>query len=130
VGFIASKKVGNAVKRNRAKRRMRALFSDFESSFASGIYIFVAKKSYCPGGFRKAEGCIPLFHETAQHHKKVTLVRQIKYSGQSYPGNGHLLFVFYSLRLFLRSQTNQSSIRTDNTINSSQQCPCSSRVIG
>ena len=32
VGFTATKKIGNAVKRNRAKRRLRALFCEFSHS--------------------------------------------------------------------------------------------------
>ncbi|WP_458701710.1 ribonuclease P protein component [Sulfurospirillum sp. 1307] len=43
VGFTASKKVGNAVKRARAKRRMRALFLEINSDLVDGIYVFVAK---------------------------------------------------------------------------------------
>lgn len=43
VGFTASKKVGNAVKRNRAKRRMRALFHAVEHRLAPGSYVLVAK---------------------------------------------------------------------------------------
>jgi ribonuclease P protein component len=42
VGFIASKKVGNAVKRNYAKRRLRALFFA-QKNIKSGVYVFVAK---------------------------------------------------------------------------------------
>jgi ribonuclease P protein component len=42
VGFIASKKVGNAVKRNYAKRRLRALFFA-QKKLRDGIYVFVAK---------------------------------------------------------------------------------------
>lgn len=45
VGFTATKKIGNAVKRNRAKRRLRALFCEFSSSLKDGTYIFVAKQS-------------------------------------------------------------------------------------
>lgn len=44
VGFVASKKIGNAVKRNRAKRRLRALFVIHYALIKPGIYIFVAKK--------------------------------------------------------------------------------------
>ncbi len=44
VGFTASKKVGNAVKRNLAKRRLRALFYELCEDMASGSYVFVAKK--------------------------------------------------------------------------------------
>jgi ribonuclease P protein component len=43
VGFTATKKIGNAVKRNRAKRRMRAMFREFSDSLKDGSYIFVAK---------------------------------------------------------------------------------------
>lgn len=42
-GFIAGKKVGKAVQRNRAKRRMRALFADRLTSLAPGDYVLVAK---------------------------------------------------------------------------------------
>jgi len=45
IGFTATKKVGNAVKRNRAKRRLRALFFEQSNSLKDGTYIFVAKQS-------------------------------------------------------------------------------------
>ncbi len=45
VGFTATKKIGNAVKRNRAKRRLRALFLEYSASLKSGTYIFVAKQA-------------------------------------------------------------------------------------
>lgn len=47
MGFTASKKVGNAVKRNFAKRRMRALFFEFAENLNDGIYVFVAKDQVC-----------------------------------------------------------------------------------
>ena len=43
VGFTATKKLGNAVKRNRAKRRLRALFREYSDSLKDGSYVFVAK---------------------------------------------------------------------------------------
>ncbi len=43
VGFVASKKVGNAVKRSFAKRRLRAVFLEFEDRLRDGTYIFIAK---------------------------------------------------------------------------------------
>lgn len=44
VGFTATKKIGNAVKRNRAKRRLRALFCEYSNNLQDGTYIFVAKQ--------------------------------------------------------------------------------------
>ena len=44
VGFVASKKVGNAVHRNRAKRLLRAHFISHIDILKTGHYIFVAKK--------------------------------------------------------------------------------------
>ena len=43
VGFTASKKVGNSVKRNLARRRLKALFLELCEQLKSGSYIFVAK---------------------------------------------------------------------------------------
>lgn len=43
VGFTATKKIGNAVIRNRSKRRFRALFQQFSPMLQDGTYIFVAK---------------------------------------------------------------------------------------
>ncbi len=45
VGFTATKKIGNAVVRNRAKRRLRALFCEYSKNLQDGTYIFVAKQS-------------------------------------------------------------------------------------
>ncbi|MBP7225284.1 MAG: ribonuclease P protein component [Aliarcobacter sp.] len=41
--FVTSKKTGNAVHRNKARRRMRALFASYEQQLVIGNYIFVAK---------------------------------------------------------------------------------------
>jgi ribonuclease P protein component len=43
-GFIASKKVGNAVARNFARRRLRELFRAEQNSLMGGRYAIVAKK--------------------------------------------------------------------------------------
>ena len=55
-GFTATKKIGNAVKRNRAKRRMRALISGllkedkilFKQKYS---YVLIAKKSILNASF-------------------------------------------------------------------------------
>jgi len=53
VGFTATKKLGNAVKRNRAKRRLRALFCEYSNSLKDGTYIFVAKAGIFDAPFEK-----------------------------------------------------------------------------
>jgi len=45
VGFVASKKIGNAVFRNRAKRLLRAHFINHADILQEGSYVLVAKKS-------------------------------------------------------------------------------------
>lgn len=46
VGYVASKKVGNSVKRNRARRLMRAAFYNLETRIKIGYdLVFVARKS-------------------------------------------------------------------------------------
>ncbi|MEW6551177.1 MAG: ribonuclease P protein component [Arcobacteraceae bacterium] len=42
-GFVASKKVGNAVKRNSARRRLKAVFQQYCTNIKTGKYILVAK---------------------------------------------------------------------------------------
>lgn len=49
--FVAGKRLGNAVWRNRAKRRMRALYRETESLFNSYDVIFLAKKSINDASF-------------------------------------------------------------------------------
>ena len=55
-GFTATKKIGNAVKRNRAKRRMSALISIFlkEKTYLfddTSTYILIAKKTLIKASF-------------------------------------------------------------------------------
>ncbi|DAB29578.1 MAG TPA: ribonuclease P protein component [Sulfurimonas sp. UBA12504] len=53
VGFTATKKIGNAVKRNRAKRRLRALFCKYSNTLIDGTYIFVAKQSIVESSYEQ-----------------------------------------------------------------------------
>ncbi|WP_419766441.1 MAG: ribonuclease P protein component [Arcobacter sp.] len=43
IGFVTSKKVGNAVYRAKARRRLRAIVLENEEKIITGKYIFVAK---------------------------------------------------------------------------------------
>ncbi|WP_407933693.1 ribonuclease P protein component [Halarcobacter sp.] len=45
IAFVASKKVGNAVKRAKAKRILRAICLSNENRIKKGKYIFVAKQA-------------------------------------------------------------------------------------
>jgi ribonuclease P protein component len=51
VGFVAGKKVGKAVQRNRAKRRLRALFLTLMDRELSGQFIWVAKPAIVTADF-------------------------------------------------------------------------------
>lgn len=44
-GVVASKKIGCAVVRNRAKRVLRAVFTDISDDIKDGIYLFVSKNN-------------------------------------------------------------------------------------
>ena len=51
VGFVASKKIGNAVHRNRAKRLLRAHFIENIDLLESGSYVLVAKPDLLSNSF-------------------------------------------------------------------------------
>jgi len=55
VGFTAGKKVGNAVMRNRAKRRMRALMSQYAPRLNTGSYVLVAKAETATAAFAELQ---------------------------------------------------------------------------
>ena len=55
VGFVASKKIGNAVKRARAKRRLRALFLKMIPMLKNGEYVLVAKPPVIDAPFSELE---------------------------------------------------------------------------
>jgi len=50
---VASKKVGNAVHRNRAKRLLRAHFSNHIDNLKTGRYILVAKPNLLTSEYNK-----------------------------------------------------------------------------
>jgi len=51
--FVSSKKVGNAVQRNRARRILKAQFINFSPKLKNGKYIFVAKAPIIDSNFQK-----------------------------------------------------------------------------
>lgn len=54
VGYVASRKVGNAVRRNKAKRRLRELVRAYQTNFLSGFdYVFVARSTMWDQSFDK-----------------------------------------------------------------------------
>ena len=55
VGFTATKKLGNAVKRNRAKRRMRAMWREYFPTLKCGSYVFVAKVGLFDSSYEKLQ---------------------------------------------------------------------------
>nr|WP_314882869.1 ribonuclease P protein component [uncultured Campylobacter sp.] len=52
---VASKKIGNSVTRNRAKRRLRAVFYNQKDAIVSGIFILIAKKRIVDMSFEDIE---------------------------------------------------------------------------
>lgn len=51
--FVAGKKLGNAVWRNRAKRRMRSVYRETIPQFESYDVVFLAKKSVNEADYSK-----------------------------------------------------------------------------
>ncbi len=52
VGFSVSKKVGNAVTRNRVKRRLRECFRPLLGDVKNGQYVIIARTSAAEAAFR------------------------------------------------------------------------------
>jgi len=55
VGFVASKKIGNAVYRNRAKRLLRAHFIENIDLLSHGSYVLVAKPDLLKQNFQETK---------------------------------------------------------------------------
>ena len=53
VGFSVSRKTGNAVTRNRVKRRLRECFRPWLGDVKTGLYVFVARPSAAEAAFEE-----------------------------------------------------------------------------
>jgi len=59
ITFVASKTVGNAVKRNRAKRKLRAVVTEVHSTIKGGWdLIFLARKIINNANYQDLQGAI------------------------------------------------------------------------
>ncbi len=54
VGYVATRKIGNAVNRNKAKRRLRSLVGYYQDQFIKGQdYVMIARKTLIDCDFKE-----------------------------------------------------------------------------
>jgi len=72
VAFIAGKKLGNAVWRNRAKRRMRAICRDLKKTWPGYDVVFLAKSRILTSSYTKVlVSCNDAITEEGLWHENV-----------------------------------------------------------
>lgn len=75
VGYTASKKIGNAVSRNFAKRRLRHLVREFCSEFGNGfIFVFIATKGTVSFTFSRLKSDFLLSFKQAKTLEKANVI--------------------------------------------------------
>jgi ribonuclease P protein component len=63
IGFVASKKVGNAVARNRCKRLLREIFYHSYNNFKNATFVLIAKKELLNIDFHTANAHYKKMHK-------------------------------------------------------------------
>lgn len=72
IGYVATRKTGNAVKRNKAKRRLRALVNKFKDQFPLQYdYVFIARSSLWAAEFEMLQND---FYNVLKKIEKSTLL--------------------------------------------------------
>ncbi len=92
VGFAVGKKVGNAVTRNKVKRRLRAIMQGLEKKLCPGMDVIIgAKRNSVTASFRDLEDdlCRVLKHSGVLTQKSKSLFKVGRRSNSSRAGEEH-----------------------------------------